>query len=1110
MSQTQSSSVYSISPPPLLHPVQPPERSQTQTPGSTSSTSGAISRTLSRLRERSRSLSSSRRSRSRPQSLVLLNSNHGSELQTVEDASPRTARNVEAGAPSAAESSRRGSEFGLAAISPWDEPDEVAALGAAVENVPLPDRLGVLPSPAVDSFSAVQDSPSKTAEEGGRYVTGSPTKLRSLGETVESGAVSSEEDHNVEKTEPTTALPLADEASRDVEVENQEDELYDTTPKQDRFFAPTREAEANEDIGETTPTAYKAHHNMDIPAGTEPAYASDAEQAIAGSETRDERPTKAEDKQPDLPAPEETTDAALILHQKAGVDDGAPISRQSTDLLSVPAIEEPSGTQEWDKRSVISSNNDYQDAKQEASEDDKQSSRRSSVSSLGQAHDMDSQQPVMSSLAVPAGPSPEQSTLKPDDKFMNRPYQFGGDGRSKSYISLGRDSTGAPLQETLDIAEKSKNDSVDLSSFSGPPSGAVPFQRQPAVRDVSGEHRPKRFSGMVKGRRPTLTSPDSPTGKAPTYAPAASAISDHYGLEGLHDDSENVVVGEVPPHRVQDNQEEKKAKRRSGLFDAFKRSPSASKPEFSRESSTQRLDSQLISSANHPANVTNQTRAAEPPKNITKTPQRASTTAKEPEQKKKRFSGFGSIFGRSSTTGHKSEKPRKLMKQNVPGREASQCQATEPAPNYEASEAMRQQRRVEQQERQPNTYPPPSMVPPSQQYSLSDGNVFKSPEDMRPPPGGWYAPLDEHAEEQAIPLDDPPQYRSPQRDVRRDSPFRQIPEAFRPAEPSYERSLGPIGPPPGAGMYSPPTSPVSPGAQARHISNEPRGGYDQLPIYGQPQTHLSRYVSNESEVSGQSEWERSRWRRQSSSPSVSPVQTRSEYDGFPPGRNFRVGSITEEMARSPAKEYADQQTPWAISLPKPGEQDPRRFAWVPSHGTQENHGPPPPPVDYAPGGIGYAEEYPPPNGWQQRRGWPMSPVSPGSSMPMQQFDPIMAHAPVFEDHPPRSMMRSQGNAYPSPPTSPESQWFYSRAGLPPPSQMQYQARSQDPEMPPHPRKRFYSQQRAFSYENDLLPAQPRRMSGYTGRRDDPTVGEESVEMRGVSYPGQEWTPERWD
>jgi hypothetical protein len=36
--------------------------------------------------------------------------------------------------------------------------------------------------------------------------------------------------------------------------------------------------------------------------------------------------------------------------------------------------------------------------------------------------------------------------------------------------------------------------------------------------------------------------------------------------------------------------------------------------------------------------------------------------------------------------------------------------------------------------------------------------------------------------------------------------------------------------------------------------------------------------------------------------------------------------------------------------------------------------------------------------------------------------------------------------------------------------------------------------------------QRRTSSGYSGRRDDLTAGEEDLLMRGVSYPGQEWQP----
>ena len=121
----------------------------------------------------------------------------------------------------------------------------------------------------------------------------------------------------------------------------------------------------------------------------------------------------------------------------------------------------------------------------------------------------------------------------------------------------------------------------------------------------------------------------------------------------------------------------------------------------------------------------------------------------------------------------------------------------------------------------------------------------------------------------------------------------------------------------------------------------------------------------------------------------------------------------------------------------------------------------------------------------------------------------MAHAPMFDERPPRGIAGHRQNAYPSPPTSPEAQWFYNRAGLPPPSQMQYNAQPEDSEVARGPRKTSYARQRMYSYEEEL-PPRPRRTSGYTGLRDDPTIAEESVEMRGVSYPGQEWTPERWE
>ena len=994
----------------------------------------------------------------------------------------------------------------MAAISPWNEPHETTALGAAMDNVALPERLGVLPSPGADTFSMAQESRPHTAEEAEIVQREVVSDGQPLDLTEDSDNVPSEEPRSLASTVAET--PVAETKVEMTDQEN-EDELYDTTPKQANFIS-SRDIDASQDVDDTTPTASKHYENADLLGRTDPTQAREAEQTVAGAEIEDEKPDEEDPTELGLPSAETTDVVAKTAGPRSddeSTDDNTLMGRSDTDVLAVPAIAEPSSTQEWDKRSGVSSNNDFHSVQLEPGDEDQQSSRRSSVSSLGQ-DDVDSEEPIMSSQAVPAGPSPERSTLKPDSGLLNRPYQYEGDGRSTSYVALGLDDSGAPLQESLDIAKRQDEESYEFINFGDSKVGGASVQRQPAVRDASGANRPRRSSGMVKGRAPTLTSPDMPITASPARAPAASAISDEYGLEGVQDVS-NFVAGEASPERAPDKQEEKKAKRRSGLFDAFKRSPSIAKTEFNRETGPARLESRKAPSANVPASRAVETRAVEPPKSMTTTPRRASTTAKEPEQKKKRFSGLGSIFGRSSTTGHKSEKPRKLTKGSTPSINSSQRQATAPLPDSEAYERTRQQRRVEQQERQPNTYPPPSLGPPSQQYSLADGNMFKSPEDMIPPQGGWYARRDQQVEREPIQQEQAPQYRPLHSDVRRDSPLGQVPENFRPVETSFSRPVRPVGPPLETDSYSPPTSPVSPGAQSRQPSYAAQSAYDQRHAYGPPPDRHSSYRSNESEVSGQSEWQRSEWRRQSSSPSISPVQTRPDNDAFPPGRGFRVGSITEEMARSPAKEYNDQQTPWAITLPRPGEPGSRGPSRAAPYGMQ-GAAALPQPRDYAPSGIGYAEAYPPPARWQDQRGLPMSPESPRSSQPMQQSDSLMSHAPVLEERPQRGVMRHQGNAYPSPPISPESQWFYNRAGLSPPPQMPYHARSDDTEMPPPPRKGSYAQQRMHSYEYDPPPGQPRRMAGYTGRRDDPTVNEEGVEMRGVSYPGQEWMPERWD
>ena len=1119
---------------------------------------------------------------------MLTNSNTttGSELGTAGDGSLQQGRGIEAYAVSGAGASD--------VISPWSEPDEVAAVGfeRGQERSVTPARLGVLPSPAADGFSIIHEyeSPPATAVSGaeskveGVERSGIPVQKEESSETVApaentlaedagrpatflreekststvsaEGQDEQEEEDELYDTTPKKISPVStreggeDDETRELygappkvslpttQGEGEKDELYYTTPKKSNFMT-ARENADDEDLDESTPIAAKP--SQQIPVFEETARnadteeGSDAEQSLAGAADKFET------------APGESDETTLPAYQVTGNgrEDGdntvtprpesiSPVQPEE-NFLKPPATDDSYG-KEWDKRSAISSHNDFEDAKEEPNPDGETSSRRSSVSSLDHAGpDM----PVMFAQAVPAGPTIqlEEDRAAQDERFMNRPYRYGGgeEERPRSFVPLERDSSGALVQqESLDTAPTHHAESMDLSGFGGPPSGAPPFQQSRKFQEFTVHTKPKRYSGMIKGRRPTLTSPAAEFASASApgpSAPAPSAISDHFGLEGLQDDAENVVVGEVPSHREpqeQDDRQDKQNKRRSGLWDAFKRSPSVSKTEISRQTSTPRLDSQQ----NLNTVPATQPRPQPPPKDegarsgTLKKPQRASTTTNEPEQKKKRFSGFGSLFGRSSTTGHKTDKSKKLTKAPSPGPSINNSQGRAPpqSVSYDGYEAMGRQQAANLQQRQPNTYPPPSIGPPSQQNLHLDTSITTSPEGMPPPAGGWYAPQNQAPLQQRVSEQPPPQYRRLHSEgFRRDPPLMNVPEAFRPVEASFNRPVMPIDAPVEdrmSGMYSPPTSPVSPGGQEQRMpySQQPPPPA-QSPVYGPPQQRHSSYDSEESQISGQSEWQRSDWQHRGSSPSISPVQSRTGSDGYPAARNFRIGSISEEVARSPAREYADQQTPWAIDLPR-GARGPRSS----SHGMQGG-AIPPQAGDYAPVG-GYDQAYPPPHQYQPQRGFPMSPRSPGSSAGIQapELPPVLSQGPMF--------MSGGDEAYPSPPSPPYSPQSPHRpqvgAGPLRLSEGRYYAQAAINQGPaPLPPKIRDAPPRLFRshglprnngptgsnepvWNSGSSPPSQRRTSGFTGRRDDPTVGEETVEMRGVSYPGQEWVPERWD
>ena len=212
------------------------------------------------------------------------------------------------------------------------------------------------------------------------------------------------------------------------------------------------------------------------------------------------------------------------------------------------------------------------------------------------------------------------------------------------------------------------------------------------------------------------------------------------------------------------------------------------------------------------------------------------------------------------------------------------------------------------------------------------------------------------------------------------------------------------------------------------------------------------------QISGQSEWQRGEWQPHGSSPPISPVYSRSGSDGYSAGRSTRIGSISEEVTRSPAREYADQQTPWALSMPEIGEDS---SDWVDATQSSIRQ-------------SGGDEQM---QAGQYGLGPPSGPPRQDSMMP--------------------SRYRNSGGYFPSrgpygSPTQPfqQRQYYESSGGNREPLAGQYTM--------PHGPPRRLSGNRSDAYQ--WAP------SSYTGRRDDPTISEEQLEMRGASYPGQEWAP----
>ncbi|KXS95745.1 hypothetical protein AC578_5303 [Pseudocercospora eumusae] len=811
---------------------------------------------------------------------------------------------------------------------------------------------------------------------------------------------------------------------------------------------------------------------------------------------------------------------------------------------------------------------------------------------------------------------------------MQRP---GMTERPLSYMPGQRDSAGFVQESisTAQAASSPSTNTppVDISAIAGPPPSAQPYSQHPAMR-LSGHVEPTQYekmrtsvgsgvlvspghsphnSGDLSGRGSRQSGFFRGDATATAY-PTPRNITDQHGLEDL------AYGPPTPEDQPQVQDPSKQGGRRSGLWATFSsRRSSGAKIESdhqSRESSIAPLAGDLAgpsTSTAPPANVARpvavsameRMESSAKGRNTLTKPQRASSNAIEPEPKKKRFSGLKSLLGRSSTSaGHEKadKESSKKLKKVAPVAEA-RAPATppqsRPAPQSRPSDSAtiqgavtgyaeyerarrREGRAFDKQQqamRQAGPAPPPQ--PPQ---SIDDGGSFVPSENV-PPAEGWYAPRRDQGRTASLPSQAfPPAQESDQPSMSsqampefrrlhslgavpgRARPMAQVPEAFRPVDASFGRPVEPIGPPMPGQFHAPPQQPYVPGYPYQRPMSP------SSPMRQREGSYGSEYTNP---ISGRSEYWPTGQRPfgSGSGASISPIKTRSDSGGYGMSHRDRMGSLSQEVARSPAKEYSDQQTPFAIALP-PGHsrqsswnippdarpEGPARAAMDEFYDAQQYQqvGSPPPPRS--------AMASPPPRPYQQQQqhyalqqqgfspppqpeipmGFPehfargQPPPRPPPKVPMipDEEDTRGAYhsPPYYSEHQLQQMYihsTSQGaSAYQGPRINPlgqqmSQQGWYPRQQAPrPPSQGRYYA--QQPQQPRFQYRESYSgrppqpMQRSFTtghdqsaYNSPHIPQHRRKPStGYSGRRDDPTVGEEEeFIMRGASYPGQEWQPQ---
>lgn len=827
-------------------------------------------------------------------------------------------------------------------------------------------------------------------------------------------------------------------------------------------------------------------------------------------------------------------------------------------------------------------------------------SRRSSVSSLGDAQSPDvivtgskNQSAVglpasTSGIAdeqernvspVPVSPIVPNEELSQEDRFMNRSYKTTGqpESRPMSYMPLQRGSSGMPVQEAIGVNQQSNKTYSAASDVGEPhsqgpsrtpsraPSLGLPQKEYDKLRSPQpGDDEPvpsgansRRSSGFFRGS-------DAPPAVGMGPIPTPSRIED--GFNNLEDPQVNEIADDIA--KAEQQQQQKHARRKSGIMDTFRRASTHS-ITATRASSPGSLAKITVANANEGTSV--------PKSKTLKKLQRAPSSAVE--SKPKRFSGLGSLFRRSSTHPKSSATPppttqaapaqptkqapgdlragsqmqpppqtypqptaglapkpsRKLNKTPPPMRQYAQppqqYYPTPPPGNYAAYEAMMRQQGIapngrqipphywQQQQQQQQMYMEPAMMsspyqqqppagayqqqqqqpsgyyqqgPPVGQYQANPSSgqnsrtqsLVGSPVTYQNQPMEYYAvPQGYPAEKTASPEQSQarPQVRRLHSEGHRwveTAPG--IPEASSPVSPADEK-FGAAAEKPLAGgqavateqgsmAQDPPPRQSSPAPTRPHLNTRQSSNYSQASVARSP-VSATQPLDNFPQAPGRQDYQTQYWQHQNKPQhpkrSVSPVQTYA----VPPTQRQQshVGSIDQQMARSPAQEYHEQQTPWAISMPASEQENSHRYSSPPPNWPHQSPAHSPQPQYYGP----------PP----AARGAVRSMSPPGPPRRHSQFqDQYSAMTPYHFVPPPQQQYQQRASGYGEQMTT--SPATYTPTAPAQQQQQQPQGRSQA-------QTRYYSQ--------------PQQQQQRQVTQQDMEVARE---MRAVSYPGQGWEPGR--